>query len=138
MEEVIADIGTYGSSIYPFFPYKVMPEPGDLITWDWMDVISQFSQRYLKYATFIGTFSQIQVATLDYSALRCDFFPPYIKAYFFDSSTGKFKTYNPWSDNTISSDTPKGYTIFDVGLGTCKMRNDFRADNVVYHVIAYL
>ena len=135
----MADIGTYGSSIAPFFPYKILPEESDIITWDWMDSIGQFQQRYLKIATSIATIADTDEAIFNYSALRCDFFPPYLKFYVYEPLISAFEIYNPFTDT--SAGVPEAEAIrliiYGVGLGTCKVVNNLNRPRS-FLMVAYL
>ncbi len=128
----MADLGTYGSSIYSFFPVKILPEPDDIITFDWMDSIGQFQQRYLKFGTLIATISSGSFRYFDYSAFRCDFFPPYIKVYVYNPDNTTWEFWNPYSDHQddILSGTGHGKRILisECGLGSCRVDNFLRRD----------
>ncbi len=82
----MADFGTYASNYIPFTPVNVLPEPSDMITWDWMDTVAQFAQRFTKIATYIATIAYADSYVIDYTALGCDYFPPLIKAYIYRES----------------------------------------------------
>ncbi len=44
----MATLGTYSSGYKPWTPFVALPENGDAITWDWLNTMSQFSQRFKK------------------------------------------------------------------------------------------
>lgn len=136
----MADIGTYGSSSFASFPFKVLPEPADIITYDWMDNISQFQMRYMRMATTIATVFSGENVVFDYSALRCDFFPPYIKVYIFnpedEGTRAPFSIYNPYSDPQSPS-TGKFWRVQEIGLGSCKLVNQLLRKRV-FLIQAYL
>ena len=113
----MSEIGTYGSTIYPPTPFNVLPEPGDAISWDWMDSIAQFSQRYLKMATVIATVTSGGTYLFDYSSLRCDIHPPYLLAYYFQDSQWK-----RWVDYEYGVDPPNAKFIefLNIGIGTAQ------------------
>lgn len=117
------DIGTYTSSDFPAFPFKTLPEPGDMITFDWMDSVAKFQQRYIRIATQIATVTDLSNFTFDYSSLRCDYFPPYIKVYVFDPEESQWEIWNPYSDPSTPPTNGFRFVITEVGLGSCKITN---------------
>jgi hypothetical protein len=136
----MSDLATYGSAIAPFFPFKILPETGDMITWDWMDSIGQFQQRYIKMATIVATHSHGEIKEYNYGALRCDFFPPYIKVYVYDFVNSFWEIYSPYSDPLgVDQNVTKRktYAIYDVGLGTCQIRSNLNQTRV-FMLLAYL
>lgn len=133
------ETGTYGSTIYAMTPSKILPSPDDMITWDWMDAVGLFSQRFFKMATTIATIANGGTATFDYSALRCDYFPPFLKAYVFNPvSSG----YDEWI-GTISTGTGmeswmKTYHQFvAINLGTARLINNTGTQRI-FQLLAYL
>jgi hypothetical protein len=115
----MAEFGTYSNTYQPFIPANVLPEPADIITWDWMETLSQFAQRFTRIATYSATVANGAKYVIDYSSLHCDFFPPLIKTYIWDSVA---LTYQPdwygiagngllkFSDVTLNAGTFENWT----------------------------
>jgi hypothetical protein len=106
----MAEIGTYSSGYIAFTPVNILPESSDLITWDWMETISQYSQRFNKMVSY----NDIVIETsgkyvIDYSSLGCDFFPPLIKVY------ERF--------GTLATLSPSSYKITGIDLTTATFTN---------------
>jgi len=123
--------GTYTSGT-PFTPINVLPEPGDPITYDWMDTIAQFTQRYTNMIHQIATLSNGGSYLLDYSTLQCDFFPPYLHFYVRSgTSWAEFYSYtHPMA--------PGGYILWhDIDLSRATFTN-WTGTNFVFLLIAYL
>lgn len=128
-------IATYGSTITPFTPVNVLPLPGEPITWDWMDVISQFSQRYLRMATAIATIASFGDYTFDYSALRCEIIPPYLHIYVRESSM--WNQYIPPIPDPIIFNSMPYLQWRNIGVGTAVLENRTWQTRVVL-MIAYM
>lgn len=137
----MSSIGTYGSSIYPPTPYNVLPEPGDALTYDWQDAISQFSQRYMKMATVIATVVSDGTYFFDYSALRNDLHPPFLCAYFYEDSKWKrWVDYDYNAANSIGVNITYGsrYIEFvNIGIGTSQF-HPFTGTTQAWLLTAYL
>jgi len=129
----MANIGTYTSSYSPYIPSKILPEQGDMLTFDWMESISQFSQKFLKIATVQINIANNTTYNFDYSSLRCDEHPPFIKAYIKDSTSG-WLDYNELLNYPVNN---QYYNILNVGLGTCDIFN-FIGSAQDFLLIAYL
>mgnify|MGYP001565764634 CR=1 FL=1 len=132
----MADIGTYSSTIYPFTPTNILPEPGDIITWDWMDAVGIFSQRALRIATMALTaFPAGSQAIFNFSSLKCDNHPPYLKAYVKDG--GVWKSWDSWIPGSVFT-YPNHYIQFiQIGLGSARFFHETNA-NRDWFLIAYL
>ena len=77
-----ATLGTYSAGVSVYTPWNIIPEPGDVISLDWMEACSQFSQRYLKQATVVGVIlADGGSYGFSYSSLGCDLIPPILQAY---------------------------------------------------------
>jgi len=110
----MADLGTYLTTELAQTPFKLLPEPGDIITRDWMDCISLFSQRFMKVATTIASVTDNGNSIFDYSSLRCDFHPPFLYAYYYDTIDA---AWTKWEEGR----NPNTYIEFqEVGLGSAK------------------
>lgn len=127
----MADIGTYGSGYSPFVFDKVLPDFNDMITFDWMESISQFSQRFIKIATSTVTIGNGSTYNFNYSSLQCDFFPPFICAYTQDPVTG-WREFNL----TLGHNQNQYVEILNIGLGTCDIVNNTGASKT-FHCISY-
>lgn len=125
-------IGTYGSTIAPQYPSYLLPEPGDNISWDWKDMVGQFTQRFLRIATVCATVANDATYSFDYSALRCDYFPPVLDAMYFIGVDATYGT--RWgkilngkdgaSDSFLVTEYPDGvWEFIGVGLGTAQFVN---------------
>jgi len=132
------NLGTYPSSYIPFFPSNVLPLPGDDLSYDWMETISQFSQRYMKMATAIATIAYNGGSyTFDYSSLGCDVFPPFLKCYYYDTY------YNSWCQfvgqhTTSALPTDKAF-FSNIGLGSANLKYyGYIGTNTTFYMIAYL
>jgi len=109
----MADLGTYLTTELAQTPFKLLPEPGDIITRDWIDCVSLFSQRYMKVATTIATVANNANSIFDYSSLRCDFHPPFLEAYYYDTVDTAFaRLYHIGNDQYLE--------FSEVGLGSAK------------------
>jgi len=119
------ETGTYGSTIYSITPSKLLPSPDSMITWDWMNALGEFSQRFYKMATVIATIASAGSYLFDYSALRCDYFPPYLKLYVRES--GQFNQFigtAPVYDNVSGLIQSHPYFQFtEIGLGSSMVVN---------------
>jgi len=145
----MSSLGTYLSSYKPWTPSFIIPEPGESLTWDWMDGISQFSQRFRNVATHIATMTYGGTTTFDYSALGCDYFPPILKAYY-HSGGGTWKQfdfattiYSPGGTTTVNPslyhDYGQDYVQFkNIGFGTCLFVNNIGNNYTVWQLIAYM
>lgn len=127
------NLGTYPSSYIPFLPSNILPLPGDNLSFDWMETISQFSQRYMKMATAIATVSRLAgTYNFNYSSLGCDVFPPLLKIYYHKSGTG-------WCilhDQNL--DTDEKVWFQNIGLGTADLIHDSLGADKAFYMIAYL
>jgi hypothetical protein len=96
----MADFGSYSSPTI-FTPSNILPEPSNDITYDWMDAIAQYSQRFNQEliidAVITGSHG------INYSSLGCDYFPPIIKVY-------------DWVTGTFYQPTQKQYILYDLTL----------------------
>jgi len=132
----MANIGTYASSYTSFTPNKIIPstDSQDMITFDWMETVSQFSQRFLKIATLQVFIPNSTTVNFDYSSLECDLHPPFIKVYKQDLTTG-------WIDFNQLLFYPSVNNLYvdilNVGLGTCDVYNG-SGGNSNFLLIAYL
>lgn len=132
------ELGTYGSSVFSPALGWALPEPGDAVTWDWMDGVGLFTQRFCRMATLIATIADGGTQTFTYTALRNDYFPPYLRAYYNSAGIG-------WRDwvgtHWYQKETPKEYlkyTVFcEIGLGTAKFINKTGASRA-FLLIGYL
>jgi len=122
------DLGTYGSSVYGFTPSNILPEPIDDLTWDWMDVVGQWTQRFRKMATVIATVASTGTYTFQYQALRCDYFPPILKAYYYNTAATQWDRF---VGNAV------GAKWQEIGLGTAKLVNHTGASRA-FLMMAYL
>jgi hypothetical protein len=132
-------IGTYGSTIAPQTPWNVLPVPGDDITLDWMDMVAQFSQRYMKIATYIGTINDKSSFVFQYGSLKCDFHPPILHSYYYDTSCNGWCVYitNGVEVITIGSYSPRQTSFSDVGLN-CATFNNYSGGSHAFLLIAYM
>ena len=148
----MADLGTYGSTYFPMTPLNILPEPGDDITYGWLDKIAGFTQRYLKMATTTQIIANGGTYTFDYSALRNDFFPPVLRAYHWRSNTEGFSLYDP--NNPVGSYATYAWAVlpsvlmytpyakeyvqfFDIGLSSAKFVNKTGAQGT-FLLIGYM
>ncbi len=116
----MADIGTFGSNIQAFTPINILPEPNTPISWDLLQAIGQFSQRFLPMATVIATVVHGGTYTFDYSKLGCDYFPPHLEVYIhFLGSVNKDGSVTSWGQvwSRISTSQNIG-----PGIGWCQFR----------------
>lgn len=134
------ELGTYGSAVYAPLMGNPLPLPGEGVTWDWMDSVGLFSQRFRRIAHVNATVTHGNYATFNYEALRCDYFPPYLESLIYDSAAGKWHKYQDdslfygyWSWGCLQR-----YTQFiRVGVGTAFLYN-FTGETRVFHMVAYL
>jgi hypothetical protein len=68
------------SSIQSFTPSNILPEPGDVISWDWLDVTSQWSLRLMNYTIATVTVANQGSTVFDYTSLKCDYIPPFLQS----------------------------------------------------------
>jgi hypothetical protein len=121
------ELGTYGSAVFSPTLGWAIPEPGDSLTWDWMNTVGLFSQRARRMATVVTTINNLATYTFDYSALRNDYFPPYLKAYYNESGV-----WNAWYG------FGEGWCIFsEIGLTSAKFINNTGAQRS-FQLLAYL
>ena len=148
----MSSLGTYLPSYKPWTPSFIIPEPGESLTWDWMDGVSQFSQRFRNVATHIATINYDSYATFSYEALGCDYFPPILKAYY-HSGGGTWKQFD-FGTTLMEKDDPSlllvnrygdDYVQFQyITLGSCVFYNGvYRpttgiGSNVVWKFTAYM
>jgi hypothetical protein len=103
--------GTYSGDYSPFMPVNILPEPTDPITWDWMEAVSQWSQRFNKMVSYDDVFVDAYgTYQLNYATLNCDHFPPVIKVY---------ERYNGTLATIVESD----YEINGISLATAQFYN---------------
>lgn len=144
----MATLGTYSSGYKPWTPFYAIPENGDAITWDWMNSLSQFSQRFKKIATTIATMNWHGTTTFDYSALGCDYFPPILKAYY-HAGGGTWKQFdfattyiNPGGttspQNAVGSYARDKVQFRNIGLQDCIFVNEVANNVTVWQLIAYM
>ena len=128
------ELGTYGSAVFAQTPAWSLPEPGDSLTWDWMNSVGEFSQRFRRMATVIATIADGATQAFDYSALRNDYFPPYLRAYYYDTVNSE------WLDHIqdIAFRTTSQFSKFvQIGLGTARFINHTGASRS-WLLLAYL
>lgn len=113
----MAEIGTYGSTQYGLYtPVNILPEVGDNISWQLLETVSRFSQRFRQMATVVATVAANGGYTFDYSELTCDYFPPFLDFYVY---TDGF-----WQRFDREEDTTNKYALFqNIGLGTAIFKN---------------
>jgi hypothetical protein len=97
---------SFGSGAYYPTPYNIVPEPGDNVGIVWGNQIGSFTQRFSKMATFeIASLADGLFGTFDYSALRCDFFPPVLNFYVQGAlSSGQWEVFVPQSYTMYAND----------------------------------
>ena len=128
------DLATYGSSIFSPTPSNILPEPGDDLSYDWMDIVGLFSQRFRRMATVIATIADSGSYYFNYSALRCDYFPPILQAYYFDNAGTMWHSYTNDLGTFGVNRTAEWY---HVGLGTAMFWNR-TGQSRAWMMIAYL
>lgn len=154
------EIGTYSSSYFAWTPWNIIPEPGDPITYGWFDAVAQWTQRFIKIATVMATVNgtvirnsgygraAVGIGTagtydFDYSSLRCDYHPPYLKFYVRESSIwNEFASLGSWYatpvDEMLNNNGTYSSAYFqDIGLGSARFVNN-SGSQLVFYMVAYI
>lgn len=149
-------LATYAGTYRPFTPSHLIPEPSESITWDWMDTLSQFSQRFSKIATSVATMGFGTYYSFDYSALGCDYFPPLLKAYVHRAGYWYEPIYeepvgtSSWGESSRGMFRRNQVFFSNVGLATCRfymgvygmdgttVGSGFGTGRYVFQLIAYM
>ena len=114
------ELGTYGSSVFAPILGWTVPEAGESVTWDWMDNVALFTQRFRRMATYIATIADGGTETFNYAALRNDYFPPYLRSYYHNPGVG----WQDWVGTYWYSPNKLHYTVFcEIGLDSAKFIN---------------
>ena len=121
----MAEIGTYASGYKPFTPINAMPSPKDPITWDWMETISQWGQRFNRSMVFGPVILAPLSGTylLQYGSLNCEYFPPIIKVY-------------DVIGTALSGEHILNYNLYAMGFGSAMFSNDHTTFATLVFVVA--
>lgn len=105
------NLGTYLPSYTPWTPSYAVPEVGEAFTWDWLDAMGQFSQRFNKIATTIATLGFGGTAYFNYgTVLNDDYFPPILKAYY-HAGGGVWKQFDFATTYLVPGGTINNYNL---------------------------
>jgi len=121
------ELGTFGSNVFSPGLGWCIPQPGESVTYDWMNQMGAFSQRFRRMATVIATVNSGATYTFDYTGLRCDYFPPFLKSYWYNG--GGWQSWYGFGG---------GWTVFaEIGLTNTKFINNTGAVRS-FQLLAYL
>lgn len=126
---------SYATNYAPQTPLNILPEPGDDLTYDWQEMVSQFSQRFLKYKKVIATVANDASYTFDYSELANDFTPPILRAYIYED--GIWNEYRGFTNKTVIPNVIRHAYFSGIGFGTSVFTNKSGA-SYPWMFIAYM
>jgi len=144
----MAELETYGA-YQVWTPSQIIPEPGDSITWDWMDGVAQFAQKFRQITTLVGSMNFNGTLVFDYgAAFNYDYFPPILKAYYYCPSEDSWRQFDfattylypgGTATNFIYGSYARDSVQFrNIGLGTAQFVNHVLNNVTVWQLIAYM
>ena len=128
-------MGTYADGYRAWTPFNVLPEPDDYITWDWMDAVSQLTQRYRTIVQTVGTVGAGAGTIFDYSSLKCDVHPPILQFYIYNPASATWRQFVEGAGD--GGGYQHGAQFYQIGLGTAKLWN-YSTVLHPFKMIAYL